>query len=58
MTISVFVSLQPTGAGVRVDGSGYVGYTPAQQFDPLLAKVICSHPDSNDLQSAIDRSIR
>ena len=47
----------PSGAGIRVDGSGYVGYTPAPQFDPLLAKVICSHP-SDDFQSAIDRSIR
>ena len=48
---------EPSGAGIRVDGSGYVGYTPAPQFDPLLAKVICSHPAEN-LQSSIDRSIR
>ena len=72
----------PSGAGIRVDGSGCkytrnpphknlissvlseillavtdVGYTPAPQFDPLLAKVICSHPSEN-FQSAIDRSIR
>ena len=31
---------EPSGAGVRVDGSGYVGYAPPPQFDPLLAKVI------------------
>jgi acetyl/propionyl-CoA carboxylase alpha subunit/acetyl-CoA carboxylase carboxyltransferase component len=31
---------EPSGAGVRVDGNGYVGYAPPPQFDPLLAKVI------------------
>jgi len=33
---------EPTGPGVRVDGSGYLGYAPPPQFDPLLAKLICS----------------
>ena len=36
---------EPTGAGVRVDGNGYGGYQPPPQFDPLLAKVICSAGD-------------
>ena len=31
---------EPSGAGVRVDASGYVGYAPPPQFDPLLAKVV------------------
>ena len=48
---------EPSGAGIRVDGCGYVGFTPAPQFDPLLAKVICSHP-SDDLEIVIERSIR
>ena len=39
-TISAYK--EPSGVGVRVDGSGYVGYTPPPQFDPLLAKVIAS----------------
>jgi acetyl/propionyl-CoA carboxylase alpha subunit/acetyl-CoA carboxylase carboxyltransferase component len=51
---------EPSGPGVRVDGCGYLGLTPAPQFDPLLAKVICS---SNSLQvsatyeSALDRTL-
>ncbi len=32
---------EPAGAGIRVDGIGYAGYTPPPQFDPLLAKLIC-----------------
>ncbi|MBD3648405.1 MAG: ATP-grasp domain-containing protein, partial [Pseudomonadales bacterium] len=32
---------EPSGAGVRVDGCGYLGYAPPPQFDPLLAKLIC-----------------
>ncbi len=31
---------EPSGAGIRVDGAGYAGYTPPTEFDPLLAKVI------------------
>ena len=33
---------EPSGAGVRVDGCGYLGYAPPPQFDPLLAKLICT----------------
>jgi acetyl-CoA carboxylase carboxyltransferase component/biotin carboxyl carrier protein len=36
---------EPSGAGVRVDGNGYSGYQPPPQFDPLLAKVICTAGD-------------
>ncbi len=43
----------PTGAGVRVDGSGYTGYAPSPQFDPLLAKVIAAGPT---LGAALDRA--
>ncbi|MGI9614937.1 MAG: biotin carboxylase N-terminal domain-containing protein, partial [Acidimicrobiales bacterium] len=39
-TISAYK--EPTGVGVRVDGNGYLGYTPPPQFDPLLAKVVAS----------------
>ena len=49
---------EPTGPGVRVDGSGYVGYTPPPQFDPLLAKVIASSGSSGDLPAALDRTAR
>ena len=37
---------EPTGPGVRVDGCGYVGYSPPPQFDPLLAKVIAASSSS------------
>jgi acetyl/propionyl-CoA carboxylase alpha subunit/acetyl-CoA carboxylase carboxyltransferase component len=32
---------EPTGPGVRVDASGYLGYAPPPAFDPMFAKVIC-----------------
>lgn len=46
---------EPTGAGRRVDGHGYVGYTPPPQYDPLLAKLICHHP-SGSYQAALHRT--
>ena len=49
---------EPTGRGVRVDGSGYVGYAPPPQFDPLLAKVIGSSNSTGSYRSAVDRTIR
>ncbi len=39
---------EPSGVGLRVDACGYLGYSPPPQFDPLLAKVICS---SSSLQT-------
>lgn len=45
---------EPSGPGVRVDASGYVGYTPPPQFDPLLAKVICS-ASAPSVAVAVDR---
>ncbi|MEL7154976.1 MAG: carboxyl transferase domain-containing protein [Actinomycetota bacterium] len=49
---------EPSGPGVRVDGSGYVGYAPPPQFDPLLAKVIARSNSTNSYQSALDRAGR
>ena len=48
----------PAGAGVRVDGSGYVGYAPPAAFDPLLAKVVCSSNSSGTFVSALERTAR
>jgi acetyl/propionyl-CoA carboxylase alpha subunit/acetyl-CoA carboxylase carboxyltransferase component len=48
---------EPSGAGVRVDAAGYVGYSPPPQFDPLLAKVIGSSPTA-DVAAAVDRTRR
>jgi acetyl/propionyl-CoA carboxylase alpha subunit/acetyl-CoA carboxylase carboxyltransferase component len=48
---------EPSGPGVRVDGSGYSGLTPSPLFDPLLAKVICSNR-SADVAAAVDRTRR
>jgi biotin carboxyl carrier protein len=42
---------------VRVDACGYVGYAPPSQFDPLLAKVICS-ANSPSVAAAVDRTRR
>src|SRR5688572_3156782 len=49
---------EPSGPGVRVDGSGYMGYAPPPQFDPLLAKVIGSSNSSATYASALDRTLR
>ncbi len=48
---------EPSGPGVRVDGSGYAGYAPPPQFDPLLAKVIGSSGFGASLESALDRTL-
>ncbi len=49
---------EPSGAGVRVDGCGYLGYAPPPQFDPLLAKVIGSSGSAGSFTSAVDRTQR
>ncbi len=49
---------EPSGIGVRVDASGYMGYAPPSQFDALLAKVIGSSNSSGTLTSALERTSR
>ncbi|HEY5646012.1 MAG TPA: biotin carboxylase N-terminal domain-containing protein, partial [Pseudomonadales bacterium] len=46
---------EPSGAGVRVDANGYAGYVPPPQFDPLLAKVVCS---ASSYAGAVSRTRR
>ncbi|NWG46447.1 MAG: biotin/lipoyl-binding protein, partial [Alphaproteobacteria bacterium] len=41
-TLSMY--LPPSGAGIRVDGYGYPGFSPSARFDSLLAKVIVHSP--------------
>ncbi|MBT3897194.1 MAG: ATP-grasp domain-containing protein [Gammaproteobacteria bacterium] len=48
---------EPSGYGVRVDACGYAGFTPPPQFDPLLAKIICSSGSRSSFLSAVDRAI-
>ena len=49
---------EPTGAGIRVDACGYLGYAPPPQFDPLLAKVIGTSSPASALTAALDRTRR
>ena len=49
---------EPSGPGVRVDASGYAGYAPPPQFDPLLAKVIGASNSTASFESAVDRTLR
>ena len=49
---------EPTGPGIRVDACGYVGYAPPPQFDPLLAKVVCTSTSEGSLVSALERARR
>ena len=49
---------EPSGPGVRVDASGYAGYAPPPQFDPLLAKVIGVSNSTASFESAVDRTLR
>ncbi len=48
---------EPSGVGVRVDACGYMGYTPPPQFDPLLAKLICTTGPLSSFDSAINRTL-
>ncbi len=49
---------EPTGAGVRVDACGYLGYTPPPQFDPLLAKLVCTAGSRGaSFIQAVDRTL-
>ncbi len=45
---------EPSGVGIRVDACGYLGYAPPSQFDPLLAKLICT---SGAYAAAIERTL-
>ena len=46
---------EPSGVGIRVDGCGYLGYAPPPQFDPLLAKLVCT---SGSYPAALERTLR
>lgn len=48
---------EPSGPGVRVDSCGYVGWSPPPQFDPLLAKLICSSGSTDTFRSAVGRAL-
>lgn len=48
---------EPSGPGIRVDACGYLGYTPPPQFDPLLAKLICTSSSTASFESAVDRTL-
>ena len=45
---------EPSGVGIRVDACGYLGYAPPPQFDPLLAKLICT---SRSYAAALERTV-
>ncbi len=49
---------EPTGPGVRVDSSGYLGYAPPPQFDPMFAKLICQSNSTHSFASALDHTLR
>jgi len=49
---------EPSGVGVRVDANGYAGYAPPPQFDPLLAKVICSTAAGGSFAATVARTRR
>lgn len=48
---------EPAGVGVRVDACGYLGCTPPAEFDPLLAKVICTTPVGSTFASAVQLTV-
>ena len=54
---TIRVYQEPSGPRVRVDASGYAGYTPPPQFDPLLAKVVGCSASSGSFVSAVDRTL-
>ena len=48
---------EPSGPGIRVDACGYLGYTPPSQFDPLLAKLICTSSSRGSLPASVERTL-
>ena len=48
---------EPSGVGLRVDSSGYQGYSVRSQFDPLLAKVIGSSNGAGSYPKALARTL-
>ena len=46
---------EPSGVGIRVDACGYLGYAPPPQFDPLLAKLVCT---SGAHAAALERTLQ
>ncbi len=49
---------EPTGPGVRVDSSAYLGYAPPPQFDPMFAKLICQSNSTHSFASALEHTLR
>jgi acetyl/propionyl-CoA carboxylase alpha subunit/acetyl-CoA carboxylase carboxyltransferase component len=47
----------PSGPGVRVDGSGYAGYSASLAFDPLIAKVIAAAPTLEQAAGRCERAL-
>jgi acetyl/propionyl-CoA carboxylase alpha subunit/acetyl-CoA carboxylase carboxyltransferase component len=47
----------PSGRGIRVDSSGYVGYRTSAAYDPLLAKLIV-HTSSAQLGDVLTKAYR
>ena len=47
----------PSGAGIRVEGFGYPGYTVSSRYDPLLAKLVV-HSQSARFDEATRKSYR
>ena len=47
----------PSGRGIRVDSSGYVGYRTSPAYDPLLAKLIV-HTGSERLEDVLTKGYR
>ncbi len=54
---------EPSGAGIRVDACGYLGYAPPPQFDPLLAKLVgtsgslAQSGEQSSFESCVDRTL-
>jgi acetyl/propionyl-CoA carboxylase alpha subunit/acetyl-CoA carboxylase carboxyltransferase component len=48
---------EPSGAGIRVDASGHLGYSPPPQYDPLLAKLVCSVGATGTFDSLLQRAL-
>eukprot|EP00808_Paulinella_micropora_P012732 g34696.t1 len=49
---------EPTGEGIRVDSSVAKGFSPSQQFDPLLAKLVVSVPAGSSFQDCTAKALK
>merc|ERR1711994_974084 len=48
---------EPNGPGIRIDSAVEEGRKPSSQYDPLIAKIICSVPEGKTFDDCIIKAL-